>query len=101
MSTDERTGGGLKVVGLGALACIGCCAGPLLAFLGGISVAGLASAAVVGGAGLVIAAMAAVAYVIVRRRRALACKVTTSHPVPVTTPTRRVPASSGEEVPVP
>ncbi len=32
-----------SVLGLGVAACAACCAGPILAFLGGLGVAGLAS----------------------------------------------------------
>jgi hypothetical protein len=90
MSTDRRRGG-VKALGLGALACLGCCAGPILAFLGGLSIAGLASTAVIGIAGLAIAISAAVGYLAVRRRRTLACSVTYSNAeaVPVAAPTRK------------
>ena len=100
MTANERkTKGGLKLLGLGALACIGCCAGPLLAVLGGLSLAGLASTALIGGVGLVIAAAAAAGHLIVRRRRTLACDVTHPAPVPVDVPTRM--PTPAEEVSVP
>ena len=100
MSADPKARGGLKVLGLGALACIGCCAGPVLAFLGGLSIAGLASTVLIGGAGLVVATAAAVGYLIVRRRRALACKVTYADSVAVAPPTNRT-TDDPEEVAVP
>lgn len=75
---------GLGILGLGAAACVACCAGPILAFLGGLSLAGLASTWLIGGAGLVIAAAAAVGFLLVRRRRQRsACAVTPDGPVPV------------------
>jgi hypothetical protein len=89
------------LLGLGALACLGCCAAPVLAVLGGLSVAGLAATTVLGGAGLVIAVGAAVAYLSVRTRRARACAVAPFDAVPVTAPSRRGTNTSTEEVPVP
>ena len=45
---------GLSIVGLGAAACVACCAGPLLAFLGGLTIAGTVSTVFVGGGGPVV-----------------------------------------------
>jgi hypothetical protein len=74
-----------RLLGFGAAACAACCAGPVLAFLGGLTLAGLASAIFVGGAGLVVATLAAAALVVVRRRGR-----TASHePVRVAMPTVR------------
>ena len=87
MTTTKR--GGFKLLGLGALACVGCGAGPVLAFLGGLSIAGVASTAVIGGAGVVIAVLALAAYAAVRRRRSTSCAVTNREPVAVASPTRR------------
>lgn len=61
---------GFSILGLGAAACVACCAAPILAFLGGAGVAGIASIWLIGSAGLVIAAASAAAFVLVRRRRA-------------------------------
>jgi hypothetical protein len=58
------------IVGLGALVCIVCCIGPILAVLGAIAALGVASTLLIGVAGLAIAAAAIVAAVIVVRRRA-------------------------------
>lgn len=89
MSDTRRQG--FSVVGIGAAACVACCAGPILAFLGGLSLAGLASTLVIGTAGLVVAALALAGIVIVRRRRATAtCKTQQSDPVPVAAPSRKV-----------
>jgi hypothetical protein len=82
-------------VGLGAAACAACCAGPIVAFLGGLGVAGLLSAAVIGGVGLLVTA-AAVGAMAVRRRRRPSCAVP-QEVVPVGAPTRR--ASQTREVP--
>ena len=73
---------GLSVVGVGAAACLVCCGGPILAFLSGLGVAGLASTLVIGAAGLLIAVSAIGAFLLVRRRRS-AC-VVPDGPVSVT-----------------
>lgn len=64
---------GFGLVGLGVVACVACCAGPILAVLGGLTIAGLASTLVIGVAGLVVAAVSAVAWLAVRRRRHNSC----------------------------
>jgi hypothetical protein len=79
---------GLSVVGMGAAACVACCAGPTLAILGGLGLAGLASALLIGTAGLVIAAVALPALLVTRRRRN-ECPVSDDSPTPVAAPTRR------------
>lgn len=75
---------GLGIVGFGAAACVACCAGPILAFLGGVSVAGVASTWFFGIGGLLIAAVAAVAVLVVRRRQQQpSCAAPSAEPVPV------------------
>lgn len=59
---------GLRFLGLVGVACLACCAGPVLGVIGGIGLAGLLSARVIGGLGFLIAAVAAVAFITVRRR---------------------------------
>lgn len=81
---------GFSVVGLGVAACAACCAGPILAFLGGLSLAGLASSRLIGGFGLVVAAGAGLAYLAVRRGRVAACATAPSEPVPVALTERKV-----------
>ncbi len=66
----QRSKDSVSVVGIGAAACVACCAGPILALLGGVSLAGLASTLVIGLGGLAIAAVALIALLIVRRHRA-------------------------------
>lgn len=63
---------GFSLLGIGAVACIACCAGPILGVLGGISLAGLASTAFIGAAGLVVAVAAGGAWLWVGRRRRVA-----------------------------
>jgi hypothetical protein len=85
----ERERSGFGIIGVGAAACAVCCAGPLLAVLGGLSVAGLAAMLVVGGIGLVIAVSAAAAFVIVHRRRERC--VASDRTLPVAPPRSRSP----------
>lgn len=86
---------GFGIVGLGAVACAACCAGPLLAILGGLSLAGLASTLLVGAVGLAVFVAAGVAYIVVRRQRqAAVCAPPPTEPVPVTAAKRKVPTST-------
>ena len=65
-------------------ACVACCAGPILALLGGLSIAGIASTWLLGIAGLLLAAVAAIALVVVRQRQLRAsCGTRSEEPVPV------------------
>ena len=68
--SDDR-GGNLRFVGFGAAACAASCAGPILAALGGLTVAGLASTIVIGLAGVAIGVVSFVGLMVVRRRRGL------------------------------
>lgn len=80
---------GIGLVGMGVVACVACCAGPILALLGGLTIAGLASTLVIGVAGLAIAAVAAAAWLTVRRRRRNSCGDGIDGPVPVAPPTTK------------
>ena len=86
---SETTKRGFSMLGFGAAACVACCAGPFLAFLGGLGVAGLLSTVVIGGAGLAITIAAATAYLVVGRRRTSCAGPETI--VPVNAPSRRTP----------
>jgi hypothetical protein len=79
---------GLSVLGMGAAACVACCASPILAIIGGLGLAGLASTLLVGVTGLVIAVAAMAALLVVGRRRK-DCLVSDDSPAPVAAPTRR------------
>lgn len=68
MTDNSEKRSPLRVLGFGVAACAACCAGPLLAFLGGATIAGLVGTMFVGVAGVVVSLLAAVAFVIVRRR---------------------------------
>lgn len=83
MSEPTKTQGSFGIVGIGAAACAACCAGPILAILGGVTIAGVAGTMFVGVASLAVAVVAAVAYVVVRRRRSVAHTVDNT-PIPVT-----------------
>lgn len=73
--------------GLAAVAaCAVCCAGPLLALLGGISAASALVSLWIPALAVVAGAAAAGAYVLDRRRRVAACQTTTG-PVDLGLPT--------------
>lgn len=91
MSAGGGRRGGFGILGVGAAACVACCAPLILGVLGGLTAAGLASTLVLGAGGLFLAVVAAFGFVVVRRRsRARACRTSTSEPVLVDAPTRRV-----------
>jgi hypothetical protein len=79
-----------SILGLGAAACIACCAGPILAFLGSVSVAGIASTWLIGSTGLVISALAGAAFLFVRRRQRTADGIAPTEPVLVELTSRNV-----------
>ena len=83
MSRKENVG----ILGFGAVACVACCAGPILAFLGGLAAISLGAAVLVGSVGLAMAAVALLAFVAWRRKRRTICDVPVS--VTVAAPTRR------------
>lgn len=79
-----------SLVGIGVAACVACCAAPVLAFLGGLSIAGALSSVFTGAVGLAVASLAGAAYFVVRRRRSqTSCSPELPSPVPVSSPTRR------------
>ena len=84
----ERTAG-FSLLGVGAAACVVCCAGPILAFLGGLSLAGPASTLFLGTVGLVVAVGAAVALLLVVQRRRSSTFGVDEGPVAVPPPSRR------------
>ena len=83
MSRRENAG----ILGIGAVACAACCAGPILAFLGGLAAISLGAAVLVGSVGLAIATAALLAFIAWRRKRSTTCDVPVS--VAVAAPTRR------------
>lgn len=73
------------MVGLGAVACVACCAGPILAFLGGLTVAGLVGTILFGVAGLAVVAVVGANWSAIRRHRRDGSP-TTDQPVSVAAP---------------
>jgi hypothetical protein len=70
------------IIGVGVAACAVCCAGPILGVLGAIGLGTVAGAALFGTIAIVIGA-AAVAFVMVRRRRRAHTCTPASSPVGV------------------
>jgi len=88
MSDPSTHREGLGLLGLGAAACVACCAGPILALLGGLTIAGLASTLLFGVAGLAVAVVAEASWWAIRRRRAGIPPA--DQPVSVAAPTAKV-----------
>ena len=80
------------IIGVGVVACAACCAGPILGLLGAIGLGTAAGFALFGTFAFVVG-LAAVAYVVVRRRRRIAdCAVDVAPaavPVELTLPRSR------------
>ena len=87
----QRRAAGAIAAALGA--CAICCAGPLLAVLGGLSIASLAASVWIPALAVVAAAAAAAVVVVLRRRRRATCS-TGASTVDLGMPT---PAKSGSE----
>lgn len=83
-----KTNKPLSILGVGAAACAACCAGPLIAFLAATGVLTAGGLALFGTVGLLIA-IPGIAFILRRRSRTRAC-TTSSTPVTVAAPTRRV-----------
>ena len=78
MSSKNETA---AVVGVGALACAACCAGPIIGFFGALGL--LAGVAIFGTVGLALAALAVFVVLRRRRRQVQACTTPTSSPVSI------------------
>lgn len=89
----KETGGLLAIAGA---ACIACCIGPIMAFLGGVTILGVASTTVIGIGGVFIATLAiSAAVVVLRRRRQSSCATpAAAEPVPIELTTRSAKASA-------
>jgi membrane protein implicated in regulation of membrane protease activity len=90
--TDARAGAG--ILGLGAVACAACCAGPIVGFLAAAGVTAVLGAVVFGVAGLAVVAVV-VAVLWRRRRRARSCSASPSPNGPVRVDPPRLGARSG------
>jgi hypothetical protein len=85
---DAKAGAG--VVGVSAVACAACCAGPILGFLAAVGVTAAVGAVLFGVVG--VAAVVVGALVWGRRRRAQRCRPAPAEPVAVAAP--RLPSPS-------
>lgn len=89
-AATPRKRDGFGVVGIGLAACAACCAAPIVALLGGLSLAGAVGSRFIGVSGLLLALLAGVGYVILRQRRTrVACSTAPAGPVPLAAPLRR------------
>jgi mercuric ion transport protein len=66
---------GSGILGFALVACAACCAGPIIAFLGGIVALGAIGTMLLGAVSLVIAAALTSVVLVSRRRRGLRCNV--------------------------
>ncbi|WP_251072474.1 hypothetical protein [Streptomyces sp. ISL-43] len=98
----ETKSSGTSLLGVGALAalaCAACCIGPILAFLGGLgALTAIGSLWVPALAGGTVLALAAMAWVLHRRRRAAAC-ASAPGPVDLGLPTTPPPAAGNARLP--
>lgn len=84
-----KRGGIGKIVGVGALACIACCIGPILGLLSAIGIATIAGTLTFGFAGLAIALLAI--PVVRKLPRTPKCSTPVNHEVTVGAPSIRRP----------
>lgn len=87
MSTKQEN---VAIIGVGAVACAACCAGPILGFVAAIGLGTAAGFALFGSTALVIGALVVVILMRRRRRRASSC-ANTAVPVAVEMPIVRIP----------
>ena len=81
MSTPSTRRGAFNVVGVGAVACVACCAGPILGFLAAAGLLTVAGVAAFGAVGLLVLVPVALWWNR-RRQRAAGCDIA-DEPVPV------------------
>ncbi|MFD5786794.1 hypothetical protein ACFWH1_09170 [Streptomyces sp. NPDC127037] len=100
--SNETKSSGKSVLGVGALAvlaCAACCIGPILAFLGGLgALSALGALWVPALAAVTVLALAGMAWVLHRRRRAAVCS-TGQGPVDLGLPTPPPGAPAGRALP--
>jgi len=82
------------IVGVGVAACAVCCAGPILGVLAAIGLGTAAGFLLIGTVALLVGA-AAIAFVVLRRRRRTACAPMALQPEPVEFPAVRSRATHG------
>jgi hypothetical protein len=66
----------LTLVGVGAVACAACCAGPILGFLAAVGLGTVVGLVVFGAIGLVVAAVGTMVGIRLQRRRRTSCIAT-------------------------
>ncbi len=71
------------ILGVGAVACAACCAGPILGVLAAIGLGTAAGLLLIGSLALLIGAVAVAVAVLGRHRRAVACAPVIGSPVPI------------------
>jgi hypothetical protein len=84
---DRRNG--FSVIGVGAAACVACCAAPIAAFLGGLSIAGLAGGALFGVLGVVVVLAVGTGWWLMRSQRRRPGPFSTPEPVFAEAPASR------------
>ena len=89
MTADPSRRDTFSALGVGAVACIACCAGPLIAILGGITIAGLAATVFVGAFAALAAVVAAGVVIVLRRRPQPTCAAEPAASVTMPLPQRR------------
>jgi len=87
MSPKKETA---ALVGVGAVACVACCSGPILAVLAAIGLGTAVGFALYGIGAIVVGAIAIAVVLHRRRRRAVTCDATVE-PVAVDMPSVRTP----------
>jgi hypothetical protein len=84
MTTTKKPFG---MLGIGAAACVACCAGPILGFVAATGLLTVTGLALFGTVGLLIA-VPAIALIVRRRRRPSTC-TPSNEPVTIAAPARR------------
>ena len=87
MKSNRKDGAG--ILGLGAVACAACCAGPIIAFLGGIAALGAVGTLLFGAIAFAIAASFIALVLVWRRHQGTRCQVAATPNVAVDPPVRR------------
>jgi hypothetical protein len=85
--TSTTRSGTARILGVGALACIACCIGPVVGLLGAIGVATIVGTLTLGIAGLAVALL--VVPLLRSRRRRIICAAPLAREVAVDAPTCR------------
>lgn len=90
LGTKAGTKENMAILGVGAAACVACCAGPIVGFIAAIGLGTLAGFALFGTLGLVAAAVVSLLLLRRRRRQQTVCSPA-DLAVPVAPPSMRTP----------